>query len=366
MTEDTKTLGEKFSQLLSSMIISTGSVNTTVSKQFAQYLERKYCLLTSSWNGGMLATLLALGIKPGDEIIIPAMTFTATANVIEVLGARPILVDIDVDTKLMDLEKAAQAVTKKTKAVIPVHLYGQMLDVKKLRFLLPSNVLIVEDAAHAIEASFADDRPGQHSNAAVFSFYQSKNMTTGEGGAVVTDDEELYNKIKLTYRHGVDLCGYQRHIREEFIAPDVLTAGIKANMPDILAILLPPQIEKAEDNLKKRNQIAQKYYKELNNLVEFPYVNSKTKHAWHIFSIGVNPNIREKLLINLYNNGIKTTVHFKAMHLTSYYSDRYNYTPNDYPCAYLWGESVISLPIFPGLTDIEQDYVIRVLKEQLK
>ena len=362
ISEDTTALGNQIGSLLSGMIISTGPVNKQVAEQFAEYMRRKHCVLTSNWSSGMMATLIALGIKPGDEVIVPAMTFTATANIVEALGAKAVFVDIDIDTKLMDLEQAARAVTNKTKAVIPVHLYGQMLDVKKLRFLLPDDVAIVEDAAHAIESEFVGDRPGTYSNAAVFSFYQSKNMTTGEGGAIVTDDDDLLAKIKLTYRHGVDLCGYQRHIREEFIAPDVVSLGIKANMPDILACLLPPQIKRAEQNLATRNQIANRYIDELQGLLEFPYINTKAKHAWHIFAVGIDPAKREQLLIDLFNNGIRTTIHFKSMHTTTYYANKYGFKPEDFPIAYQWGESQFSLPVFPGLTNAEQDYVINTLK----
>jgi UDP-4-amino-4-deoxy-L-arabinose-oxoglutarate aminotransferase len=365
INEDTEALGKKFGEMLSGMMISTGPVNKEVSEKFAAYMERKHCLLTSSWSGGMQATLLALGIKPNDEVIIPAMTFAATANIIEVLGAKPVLVDIKEDTKLIDFTKIVPAITERTKAVIPVHLYGQMVDMKKLRELIPSHIHIIEDAAHAIESMYNGYRPGTYSNAAVFSFYQSKNMTTGEGGAIVTDDEKLYNKIKLTYRHGVDLCGYQRHIREEFIAPDVVTAGIKANMPDILAIMLPPQIERAEQNLHRRQEIAKRYMRELNGLVSFPVIDPLAKTAWHIFAIGVDPNKREKALVYLYNNGVRTTIHFKSMHMTSYYNSKYGYYPTDFPNAYYWGESVFSLPIFPGLTEEEQTHVIEQVKLSL-
>lgn len=365
INEDTQSLGEQFGKMLSDMIISTGPVNKQVSDMFAAYMDRQHCLLTSSWSGGMLATLIALNIKPGDEVIVPAMTFTASANVIEVLGAKPVFVDIDPHTKLMDLSKVANSITDKTKAIMPVHLYGQMVDVKKLKEIA-SNIAIVEDAAHAIESAYNSDRPGTHSKAAVFSFYQSKNMTTGEGGAIVTDDEQLYNKIKLTYRHGVDLCGYQRHIREEFIAPDVITAGIKANMPDILAIMLPPQIKRAENNLARRREIAKRYMHELDGLgIEFPHVDPVAKHAWHIFAVGVDPAKREKALVYLYNHGVKTTVHFKAMHVTSYYNKKYGHYPLAFPNAYHWGESVFSLPVFPGLTEEEQTHVIKQVKLSL-
>ena len=363
ISEDTDALGKQFGKMLSNMMISTGPVNKEVSEQFANYLERKHCLLTSSWSSGMMAILIALNIEPGDEIIIPAMTFAATANIIEVLGAKPIFVDIDEGTKLIDFNKVVAAITNKTKAVIPVHLYGQMVDMQQLKSLIPTHIRIIEDSAHAIESKYNGYRPGTFSDAAVFSFYQSKNMTTGEGGAIVTDDEELYNKVKLAYRHGVDLCGYQRHIREEFVAPDVITAGIKANMPDILAIMLPPQ---AEENISRRYKIASKYMQELNGLVEMPTINLEVRHAWHMFPIGVNPNSRESILINFFNNGLNTTIHFKSLPQTHYYKTKYGYKPENHPIAYRWGESVFSLPIFPGLTDDEQDYVIATLKNAIK
>jgi dTDP-4-amino-4,6-dideoxygalactose transaminase len=365
ITENCDELGKTFGNMLKDMIISTGSVNKTVSDQFAKYLNTKYCLLTSSWTGGMLATLLAIGVKPDDEIIIPASTFAATANVIEVLGAKPVFVDIDADTKLLDIDLVSKKITSKTKAIIPVHLYGQMVDVKKLRDCVPLHIHIIEDSAHAIEASYLGNKPGSFSDAAVFSFYQSKNMTTGEGGAIVTNNKDLHDKIKLTYRHGIDLCGYQRHIREEFIAPDAILAGIKANLPDILAILLPPQIEKAEENIARRSEIAQRYIKELGELVTLPHFDPNCKHAWHIFAVGVDPTKREQILVNLYNNGIKTTVHFRALHTTKYYKEKYNFKNEDFPNAYLWGEQVFSLPIFPGLTNEEQDYVIQQVKLSL-
>ena len=176
MNENTEVLGKKFSNILAGMIISTGEISKQVSEQFAKYLETNFCLLTSNWSTGMMATLLALNIKPGDEIIIPAMTFAATANIIEVLGAKPVFVDIDDKTKLIDFEKVLLNINNKTKAIIPVHLYGQMVDIKKLKSLVPDNILIIEDAAHAIESKYNNDRPGKYSNAAVFSFYQSKNM----------------------------------------------------------------------------------------------------------------------------------------------------------------------------------------------
>lgn len=365
--ENTAELGDRIATILSTMQISTGEVNKLVSELFANYTNRKHCLLTANWTTGMIATLIAIGVKPGDEVIVPALTFAASANVVETLGARAVFVDVDVDTKLMDIQATLDAVTDRTVAVMPVHLYGQMIDVKKLRFFLPSHIKIIEDAAHAIEADFIGDRPGTYSDAAIFSFYQSKNMTTGEGGAIVTDNVDLYNKIRVTYRHGIDLCGYQRHIAEKFIPPDGISLGIKANMPDILASLLPVQIDKAEQNLLRREQIAQTYFNELDHLdIEFPYQVTNTKHARHIFPIGLLPKIRNSVLAELNERGIKSTIHFKSLHTNSYYKDKYNYRDEDFPCSYIWGEKVISLPIFPGLTELEQEYVIENLKDILK
>lgn len=363
INENTEVLGQQFASLLSNMMISTGPISAEVSQMFADYMSRKHCLLTASWSAGMMITLMSLGIKPGDEVIVPAMTFAATAHIAEALGAKVVFVDIDKETKLIDITKVTNAITKNTKAVIPVHLYGQMVDVKRLRNTLPKDIMIIEDAAHAIESSYNYSRPGEFSEAAIFSFYQSKNMTTGEGGAVVTDNEKLYNKLKLVYRHGVDISGNEKHLKNKFVPSNIVSEGIKANMPDILALLLPPQIKKVNENLARREELAQRYRNELVKF-EFPKLDQNiTQHAWHLFTIGVDSTKRLSLLNYMHNAGIRSAIHYQALHTTEFYKNKYHFKNEDFLNSYLWGESVLSLPLFPGLTDPEQEYIINTIKK---
>lgn len=357
---DIDALGEEFKRLLSGMILSTGPVCKEIQSLFANYLQVKHCLLTNNWTNAMTACLHTLGIGPDDEVILPAMTFVASANAVEAVGAKPVLVDIDPDTKLMDIDQCLDAVTARTRAVMPVHLYGQMVDVRKLRSQLRPNISILEDAAHAIEASYDGYKPGTYGDFACFSFYSSKNMTTGEGGALITNDERLFNECETLYRHGIDLCGYRRHIVDKFIPSEQVSRGIKGNMPDIQAFLLRPQIARADETKHRRQQIAQRYVQQLKN-VDMVKIDSRADPAWHMFPVAVAPSSRHRVLEMMYGKGINTTIHFKALHMMEWYRKRYDYSPFDYPNAYKWGESVFSLPMFASLTDDEQTYVIQSL-----
>ena len=359
---DIEALGEEFKRLLSGMILSTGSVAEEIQDLFAGYMGANHCLLTNNWTNATIASLLTLGIGPGDEVIVPAMTFVASANAVEAVGARPVLIDVDPHTKLMDIDKCLAAVTSKTKAVMPVHLYGQMVDVKALRAALPRGIRIIEDAAHAIESSFDGYKPGAYSDFACFSFYASKNMTTGEGGAMITNDRSLFEEYQTIYRHGIDLCGYRRHIVDKFIPAEAVTKGIKANMPDILAFLLRPQIIAADETRLKREKIALRYSAELKGL-EIIGVDPKAVSAWHIYPVAVKPKDRPNVLAQLYDRGIKTTIHFKSLHMMEWYKERYKHDAEAFPNAYRWGESVFSLPVFPTLTPNEQSYIIDAVND---
>ena len=363
---DIDALGEEFKRILSGMMLSTGSVSAEIAAMFADHMGTKHCLLTNNWTNAAQATMLSLDIGQGDEVIIPALTFVATANAIEAVGAKPVLVDVDPATKLMDLHKVNEALTPRTKAVMPVHLYGQMVDVHMLRQMLPSYIRIIEDAAHAIESKRDGYGPGAHSDAAMFSFYNSKNMTTGEGGAMITNDSDLLSKFTTVYRHGIDLDGYKRHIRDGFHAPEAVTKGIKGNMPDLLAFLLRPQITNLANSHAARTKHAMIYMRELSDLgLEFPQSLGNATHAWHIFSIGVDPSKRQMIIDALDERGIKTTIQFKPVHEMSYFRSKYGYSPGDYPNSHDWGRKTISLPLFPDLREDEQRYVIDNLRSIL-
>lgn len=361
---DLDALAEEFKRILSGMILTTGEVSAQVESMFASYLGVKSCALTSSWTAGCIAALMTMEISPGDEVIVPAMTFAASASAVEAVGAKPVIVDIDPSTKLVDINAVARAITPNTKAVMPVHLYGQLVDVAALRQAVGPNIKIIEDAAHAIESRLHGHRPGAFGDCAVFSFYQGKTMATGEGGAFVTNDLALMERYRIVYRHGVDISGYNRHKVKHYVPHDVVHLGIKANMPDLLAMLLKPQILDADATRSRRQAIANRYHSAFAGMpLEFPKVVDDCDHAWWVYPVGVGSANRDAVLTELTARGIRTQNHFTPLHEVSYYRNKYGYTDADYPISHAWGSSAISLPIFPTLTTQEQDYVILQFKD---
>ena len=257
--------GEEVAKVLASPFLTTGQVASGVESELCRYFSVPHAALVSSWTSGAMATLMAMGIGPGDEVIVPAMTFIATANVVEILGASAVLVDVDPRTQLITPEAAAQAITARTKAVIPVHLYGQMVDIGALRGAISAattpgqRVYILEDCAHCFEGTLNGIRPGRYSDAAAFSFYATKNVTCGEGGAVIFTDEVLYRRTLETRLHGMSAIAINRFAGGRYNHWDMQRLGIKANLPDLLAALLPKQIATIDSRLPARQAVSARY-----------------------------------------------------------------------------------------------------------
>src|SRR5262245_23829064 len=249
---------DRIARVLASPILTSGDVGREVEAQIAAFFGTANAALTNSWTNGAIATLLAIGIAPGDEVIVPAQTFIATANAAEVLGAKVVFVDVDPDTLLSRSDDIIRAVTPNTRVVIPVHLYGQMVDVAGLKAALAPwpRIAIIEDCAHAFEASFDGHWPGRFSDAAVFSFYATKNVTCGEGGAITTNNPELHERILQTRMHGMSAAAVDRHRASGYRHWDMVRMGVKANLPDLLAALLSPQIASIRERLSIREALA--------------------------------------------------------------------------------------------------------------
>lgn len=356
--------------IIKSNIITSGNYGIEVEKKICKFFQSKYALLTNSWTNGAIAALLALNIKKGDEVIVPAMTFVATANVVEIVGAKPIFVDCDPDTLLIDNEKILKAINKRTKAIFVVHLYGNMFDVKKLKKMLhskKSSVKIIEDAAHSFESKFNGKKVGSYSDVSIFSFYATKNITCAEGGAIITNNKKLYNLISQTRSHGLSKNFSQRFYSKNYNHWDMNILGTKANLPDILASFLPDQIDDIYKKLKKRQKAYFFYKKELiNQNIKFQTVDKKCLSALHLFPIHVKLRIRDKLLNYLNKNNIGCTVNYKAITELSYYKKKYNLKNSNYKNSINWGRGTISLPFYPNIKKADQIYVIKKLKEALK
>jgi UDP-4-amino-4-deoxy-L-arabinose-oxoglutarate aminotransferase len=344
--------------------LTSGPIGKEVEAQLCGYFNVSHAKLVNSWTNGAVATLLAMDIGPGDEVIVPAMTFIATANVVELVGAKPVFIDCDPDTLLITPELIKAAITEKTKAVIPVHMYGQMCDVKGIKGILPQDqsISIIEDCAHTFEARFNGDRPGKYSDASIFSFYATKNVTCGEGGAIITNDEKLFERIQQAILHGMSAGAADRFKAGQYKHWGMNHLGTKANLPDLLACLLPEQIKTVDQRLGIREVIAQRYEKAFSSTnIKFPKVLTGIVHSRHLFPIHVGAENRDKALLVLGEARIGATVNYRSVPTMGFYTKKYELNGTEFPISLWWGNGTLSLPLFPGITAQEQEYVIDVL-----
>ena len=358
----------KIAEVIKTPFLTSGPVCKDVEAQLVDYFGVKHAKLVSSWTNGAIASLLALDIGPGDEVIVPAMTFIATANVVELVGAKPIFIDCDPDTLLVTPELIKNAITANTKAVIPVHMYGQMCDVKAINEILPKNrkIFIIEDCAHTFEAKYNGDRPGKYSDLAIFSFYGTKNVTCGEGGAIITSDSQIYERVVQAVHHGMSASAADRFKTGKYNHWGMEHLGTKANLPDLLAALLPDQIKNIDKNLEIREEKASFYNKNLTNTkFQIPKTLKQSLHSRHLYPIGVGQEKRDEILQQLAKNSIGVTVNYRAVPSMFYYKRKYNMPIESYKNSFEWGQSTLSLPLFPSISRQEQDYVVKVLHDTI-
>jgi len=353
--------------VLDSAILTSGQTGRDVEARMCACFDVPHAFLTNSWTNGALAALLALDISAGDEVIVPAMTFIATANVVELLGAKPVFADVCPDTLLMTPETVKAVLTSKTRAVIPVHLYGQMVDVAALRAVVGDKIHIIEDAAHCFEGELNGDKPGTHSDAAIFSFYATKNITCGEGGAVISRHTKFAEKLAATRLHGMSAGAVDRFRNEKYNHWDMVRMGVKANLPDLLAALLPEQIEAADAKLAQREEIAGRYESAFENdkRIRLQKPIKGARHARHLFPLGVDPLIRDEFILGLNSAGIGCTVNYRSVPTLTYYRDSYGYGPDHFPVSEHWGQGTLSLPLYPTLEKKAQTRVIDCVRREL-
>lgn len=355
---------EKVLECLDGIFLTTGSYVKEFEQNFAQYLKLNYAVGLTSCTAALHLSLISLGIGPGDEVITTPMTFIATATAIIHAGARPVFVDVEPETGLMDPAKIEPAVTERTKAIVPVHLYGQMCDMKRIKSVADKyNLKIIEDAAHCIEGERDRVRPGQLGDVACFSFYATKNITSGEGGAIATDNKVLAEKVTMLRQHGMSkeaadrYSGHYRHW-------DMIQCGWKYNMDNIQASMLLPQLRKIENNWEKRRNLYEKYVESIKSLtgINYPNISKNSKSAFHLFTIWVDKDKRDCVLKKLGENRVGAAVNYRAIHLLKYFRDRFDCRRNTFPVAEVIGDSTISLPFYPALSDNDLRYVVQVLK----
>jgi UDP-4-amino-4-deoxy-L-arabinose-oxoglutarate aminotransferase len=363
---------ESIAKVLGTPFLTTGQVARGVEAQLREYFGVPHACLVNSWTNGALAVLLAMDLQPGDEVIVPAMTFIASANVVELAGAKVVFADVEPESLLLTPEIVAKHITEHTRAVMPVHIYGQLCDVEAIRRTIDNHprrsgqVRIIEDAAHCFEGEYRGNKPARFGDIAIFSFYATKNVTCGEGGAIIARDEEFFQRILEARLHGMSAIAVDRYASNKYNHWDMNRLGTKANLPDLLAALLPSQIETIDRRLPRRHEVAERYRDAFGNgPLRLVKEISETKNAEHIFTIGVPNGKRDDAIAALNSAGIHVAVNFRSVPGTRYYSQKYPKALGECPNAGLWGKQTLTLPMYPSLTREEQDYVIKVVREQV-
>lgn len=354
--------------------VTTGPKTKLFEQCFAEYLGGGVeCLGVNSATAGLHLALEALGIGPGDEVIAPTLTFTATVEVVRYLGAEPVLVDVDPVTLNMDIDKARAAITPRTKAIMPVHFGGLACDMTAVLALAKEHGLkVVEDAAHALPATHGGELVGTlDSDITVFSFYANKTMTTGEGGMVVTRNAEAAKRMRVMRLHGMSRDAFDRFVSKtpawyyEVVAP-----GYKYNLTDVASALGVEQLKRLPAFFERRKVLADRYFQQLSGLplVLPAHAPPGDKHAWHLYVIRLAPQTRvtrDDVIQALSDRGIGTSVHYVPLHRQPYWRDRYSLTPAMFPVADAAYQAMLSIPLYTAMSDAAQQRVIDALGEVL-
>ncbi len=352
--------------VLRSVFLTTGPRSAAFERAFAEHLGVHNVVSLSSCTSALFLALTALGVGPGDEVITTPLSFVATANAILHTGATPVFVDVEPETGNLDVSRVERAITNRTRVVIPVHLYGLMVDMRALSHLCRRRgIIIIEDAAHAAEAERDGVRPGQLGQAACFSFYATKNLTCGEGGAAATQDAAMAESLRRLRSHGLSKEAASRYNTDRYQHWDMLELGYKANLSDIQAALLLGQLPRLDAQLARREAICRAYEKAFADIpgLEFPRVPTGARSARHLFTIWAPPELRDETLRGLLERGVSVAVNYRAMHLLTYYAARFGYVPGSFPVAELIGDRTITLPMYPAMSDEDVEHVIGAVRE---
>ena len=350
--------------------LTTGTKTKRFEDEFAQYLGSRHAVAVNSCTAALHLALEAVGIGEGDEVIVPTMTFTATAEVVLYLKAKPVLVDCLPGT--LNIEPAAieRAITARTKAIIPVHFGGQPCDMEAIMEIARRRgIYVVEDAAHALPAKYQGRMIGTIGDITCFSFYATKTITTGEGGMATTDNPDWAARMRMMSLHGISHDAWNRYAKEGSWYYEVLSPGFKYNLTDIAAAIGLAQLKKCDTFAVARKKIAVRYNEAFAELpeIQIPTCQANLEHAWHLYVIQLRPGSskidRDGFVAALKERGIGTSVHFIPLHLHPYYRESFGYIPGDFPNATEAYQRIVSLPIYPGMTEANIQYVIDSVKD---
>jgi len=352
--------------------ITTGPKARLFEKEFARYLGAPGALALNSCTAALHTALIASGVGPGDEVITTTMTFAASVNVIEHVGARPVLVDVEPDTLNIDPARVERAITPRTKAILVVHYAGHPMNLDLIwQIAASNNLLVLEDAAHALPAKYKGRHIGSGPNPVAFSFYATKNLTTGEGG-MLTGDPELIERARVVSLHGMTRDAWKRYDKGGSWYYEVVYPGFKYNMTDMQAAIGLWQLRKLDSFQKRRRQIVQQYNEVFGDIdaLEVPVEREDVEHAWHLYVLRLRREVlrigRDQFIEELKERNIGTSVHFIPIHVHPYYRNKYGYKPEDFPVAWENYQRMLSLPLNPCLSDQDVADVIEAVLDVVR
>jgi dTDP-4-amino-4,6-dideoxygalactose transaminase len=349
--------------------LTTGHKVKQFEREFGEFIGAKHALAVNSCTAALHLALEAVGVGPGDEVITTPMTFTATAAVIEHLGARPVFADVTAQTLNIDPEQIRRRLSPRTKAILPVHFAGQACDMDAIVDIARgAGVPVIEDAAHAIPTRYNGRMVGTLSDITCFSFYATKNVTTGEGGMVVTDRDDIMERMRLMHLHGMSKDAWKRYTQNGSWSYEILAPGFKYNLTDIAAAIGIHQLRKCQAFHRRRLTIADQYDAAFADLpgISIPRVEDRESHGWHLYVIQIDPERltigRDAFIDQLIARNIGVSVHFIPLHVHPYYRERYALRPQDFPNA--WGayERIVSLPIYAKMSDDDVRHVVDAVR----
>ncbi|MFL6649501.1 MAG: DegT/DnrJ/EryC1/StrS family aminotransferase [Sulfurifustaceae bacterium] len=351
--------------------ITTGPRVKKFEELLKEYLGAPHVLALSSATAGLHIALVALDLQPGDEVITTPLTFAATLNTIVLAGGRPVLVDVERDTYNLDVARLARAITRRTRAIVPVHFAGLPVDLDPLYALAEKHgVRVIEDAAHAIGTEYTGRRIGSFGDTQVFSFHPNKNITTGEGGAIATRDARLAERMQLLRFHGMDREAWNRFGKTGNQHYEIVEPGYKYNMMDLQAALGLHQLPELDRFITRRTELATRYQKLLAAFPQWTLPHAPAyahRHAWHLYTPLINADAarmdRDAFMQAMKERNIGTGLHYRAAHRYPYYRDKFGFRRGEFPNAESIGDRIVSLPLFPTMTEADQDRVIAAMRD---
>ncbi len=352
---------QRVSEVFSSGWLTHGPYTERFEKLFCDYTGAKYCTTVSNCTAGLHLSCLAAGFSDGDEVIVPAQTHTATSHAVELTGAKAVFVDVDYETANISISDINNKLSDKTKGIIPVHMAGVPCKMDEITDICDSNDLIlIEDCAHALGTTYNSKHVGNFGISGNFSFYPTKQITTGEGGVVITNDKEVYEFVRTHKAFGIDT---PPKMREKPGLYDVRTLGLNYRLTDFQAALGLGQLERYETNLNSRKENAKLYEDLLSKSEKLEFMNYDNDSSYFIFQILLkNSDLRDQLVFHLKEKSIGCSIHYATpVPLMTYYREKYGYGYGDFPMAEKYGKNVISLPVYSGLKSRNIEYVCETI-----